>query len=80
MEKQTAEVELTLRVKGVTVKLSVEDAKGLWEALGELVGEKVVRYEPYPWVVHYQNPYPWQYTPYTHTVYSNDSVSLTASG
>ena len=70
-------IELTLKVKGVTLKLSVGDAKGLYEALGKVVGEK------YPWYVTTTYPsgvYPWYLTPfYPYTVYYGDKVTLTAN-
>jgi hypothetical protein len=80
------EIELTLKVKGVTIKLSVEDAKGLYEALKALVGEKEVKVEK-PWMPYYPWPYTWWYTTYTttppsngvYTAYCNNDTSLTVS-
>ena len=81
MEKKESApvIELTLKVKGVTIKLSVEDAKGLYEALGKVVGEKTYTVTTYPSVV-----YPWAYTyplkpPYTVWSSADNLSSVTAS-
>ena len=58
------EITLTLKVKDVEIKLSTQDAKELYEALGKLVGEKVLpapivieKYRTYPWWPYYQTWY-----------------------
>ena len=51
------EITLTLKVKDVEIKLSTKDAKELYEALGSLVGEKVVHVDHWrstPWWPYWQ--------------------------
>jgi hypothetical protein len=73
----SSQIKLKLKVEvkdqePVEIELSLEDAKGLYEALKVLVGEKdpcYISYVPYtppivypqPWVPPYTTPYrPWQ--------------------
>ena len=51
------EITLTLKVKDVEIKLSTKDARELYEALGSLVGEKVVHVDHWrstPWYPYWQ--------------------------
>jgi len=51
------EITLTLKVKDVEIKLSTKDARELYEALGSLVGEKIVHVDHWrtaPWYPYWQ--------------------------
>jgi hypothetical protein len=66
--------DLTIQVGGKTIKLKVDDARKLYEALEELFGSKVIRYYDRPY-------YPWYWNPtwYDSTDGRKECVSYTST-